>query len=124
MEPVELSFLFFPGGSFGEFNLPREFSTVLSYGKGSKLYDVFGKEFIDCSLSWGSVILGHAHPAVTEAVRKQIGKGSSFSYVNEPALELAQELVKAIPCAEKNPICRIRNRGHFLCPPICQSLYR
>ena len=101
MNPVDLSFKLFPGGSFGEFNLPKDLSTVISHGKGSKLYDVFGKEFIDCSLSWGSVILGHAHPAVTEAVRKQIEKGSSFSYVNEPALELAQELVKAIPCAEK-----------------------
>ena len=101
MNPVDLSFKLFPGGSFGEFNLPKDLSTVISHGKGSKLYDVFGKEFIDYSLSWGSVILGHAHPAVTEAVRKQIEKGSSFSYVNEPALELAQELVKAIPCAEK-----------------------
>ncbi len=98
---VDLSFRLFPGGSFGEFNLPRELSTVLSHGKGSKVYDVFGREFIDYSLSWGSVILGHAHPAIIEAVRRQIEKGSSFSYVNEPALELAQELVKAIPCAEK-----------------------
>lgn len=101
MNPVDLSFEIFPGGSFGEFNLPRELSTVLSHGRGSKLYDVFGKEFIDYSLSWGSAILGHAHPAVTESVRKQIERGSSFSYVNEPALELAQELVRAIPCAEK-----------------------
>jgi glutamate-1-semialdehyde 2,1-aminomutase len=98
---VDLSFKLFPGGSFGEFNLPKELSTVLSHGKGAKLYDVFGKEFIDYSLSWGSVILGHAHPAVTEAVRKQIERGSSFSYVNEVTLELAQELVRAIPCAEK-----------------------
>jgi glutamate-1-semialdehyde 2,1-aminomutase len=101
VDPVDLSFSLFPGGSLGEFNLPKEFSTVLSHGKGSKLYDVFGKEFIDYSLSWGSVILGHAHPAVTEAVRKQIERGSSFSYVNEVALELGQELVRAIPCAEK-----------------------
>lgn len=99
--PVDLSFRLFPGGSFGEFNLPRELSTVLLYGKGSKVYDVFGKEFVDYCLSWGSVILGHAHPAITEAVRKQIEKGSSFSYVNETALELGEELARAIPCAEK-----------------------
>ncbi|MEW6376765.1 MAG: aspartate aminotransferase family protein [Thermodesulfobacteriota bacterium] len=98
---VDLSFRLFPAGSFGEFNLPKEISTVLSHGKGSRVYDVFGKEFIDLTLSWGSVILGHAHPAIIEAVRKQIEKGSSFSYVNEPALELAQEMVRAIPCAEK-----------------------
>ncbi len=98
---VDLSFQLFPGGSFGEFNLPRELSTVLSHGKGSRLYDVYGKEFIDVSLSWGSAILGHAHPAVTEAVRRQIERGSSFSYVNDVALRLAEEMVRAIPCAEK-----------------------
>ena len=98
---VDLSFQLFPGGSFGEFNLPGEFSTVLSHGKGARLYDVYGKEFIDVSLSWGSVILGHAHPAVTEAVRHQIERGSSFSYVNDVALRLAEEMVRAIPCAEK-----------------------
>jgi glutamate-1-semialdehyde 2,1-aminomutase len=101
MNSVDLSFKLFPAGSFGEFNLPKQLSTVLSHGNGSKLYDVFGKEFIDYSLSWGSVILGHAHPAITESVKKQIEKGSSFSYVNEPALQLAQELHRAIPCAEK-----------------------
>jgi glutamate-1-semialdehyde 2,1-aminomutase len=115
IDPVDLSFSLFPGGSLGEFNLPREFSTVLSHGKGSKLYDVFGKEYIDYSLSWGSVILGHAHPAVTEAVRKQIEKGSSFSYVSEPALELAQELVRVIPCAEKIRFAASGTEATFYC---------
>ena len=112
---VDLSFKLFPGGSFGEFNLPKELSTVLSHGKGAKLYDVFGKEFIDYSLSWGSVILGHAHPAVTEAVRKQIERGSSFSYVSELALELAQELVRAIPCAEKMRFAASGTEATFYC---------
>ncbi len=101
MNPVDQSFDLFPGGSFGEFNIPRELSTVLSHGQGSKLYDVFGKEFLDYSMSWGSAILGHAHPAITEAVRKQIEKGSSFSYVNERALELAEEVHRSVSCAEK-----------------------
>jgi glutamate-1-semialdehyde 2,1-aminomutase len=101
MNPVDRSFQLFPGGSLGEFNIPRELSTVLSHGKGSRVFDVFGKEFIDYSMSWGSVLLGHAHPAITEAVRQQIERGSSFSYVNERALELGEELNRAIPCAEK-----------------------
>ena len=115
MNPVDLSFRFFPGGSLGEFNLPKELSTVLSYGQGSKLYDVFGKEFIDVSLSWGSVILGHAHPAIIEAVRKQIERGSSFSYVNESALELAQEMARAIPCAEKIRFAASGTEATFYC---------
>jgi glutamate-1-semialdehyde 2,1-aminomutase len=113
--PVDLSFQVFPGGSFGEFNLPRELSTVLSHGKGSRVYDVFGREFIDCSLSWGSAILGHAHPAVTDAVREQIEKGSSFAYVNETALELAQELVRVIPCAEKIRFAASGTEATFYC---------
>jgi glutamate-1-semialdehyde 2,1-aminomutase len=113
--PVDLSFQLFPGGSFGEFNLPRELSTVLSHGKGSKVYDVFGREFIDCSLSWGSAILGHAQSAVTEAVRKQIEKGSSFAYVNEVALDLAKELVRSIPCAEKIRFAASGTEATFYC---------
>jgi glutamate-1-semialdehyde 2,1-aminomutase len=113
--PVDLSFQLFPGGSFGEFNLPRELSTVLSHGKGSRVYDVFGREFIDCSLSWGSAILGHAQSAVTEAVRKQIEKGSSFAYVNEVALDLAKELVRSIPCAEKIRFAASGTEATFYC---------
>ncbi len=115
MNAVDRSFRLFPGGSLGEFNIPRELSTVLSYGKGSKLYDVFGKEFIDYSISWGSAILGHAHPAVTEAVRKQLERGSSFSYVNEVALELAEELNRAIPCAEKIRYASSGTEATFYC---------
>ncbi len=124
MGPIELSFRLFPGGSFGEFNLPKELSTVLSHGRGSKLYDVFGKEFIDYSLSWGSVILGHAHPAITEAVKKQVERGSSFSYVNEPALELAQELSQAIPCAEKIRFAASGTEATFYCLRFARAFTR
>ena len=98
---IERSFEVFPGGSLGEFNLPRELSTVLSHGKGSRIYDVFGREYIDYSLAWGSTILGHAHPKIVQAVKKQVQNGFNFSYVNEQALELAEEICRAIPCAEK-----------------------
>lgn len=97
---VSRAFGVFPGGSLGEFNLPEELSTVLSHGKGCRLYDVGGQEFIDFSIGWGSDILGHAHPAIVGVVREQIGKGSNFSYVSKPAVELAEEIVRCVPCAE------------------------
>jgi len=75
--------------------------TVLSHGKGSRIYDVFGREYIDYSLAWGSTILGHAHPAIAEAVKRQLEKAFNFSYVTEQALELAEEIRNTIPCAEK-----------------------
>jgi glutamate-1-semialdehyde 2,1-aminomutase len=98
---IERSFDVFPGGSLGEFNLPRELSTVLSHGKGSRIYDVFGREYIDYSLAWGSAILGHAHPVIAEAVKRQVERAFNFSYVTKQALELAEEIRRAIPCAEK-----------------------
>jgi glutamate-1-semialdehyde 2,1-aminomutase len=98
---IDRSFEVFPGGSLGEFNLPRELSTVLSHGKGSRVYDVFGREYIDYSLGWGSVILGHAHPVIAESVKMQVEKAFNFSYVTQQALELAEEIRRVISCAEK-----------------------
>jgi glutamate-1-semialdehyde 2,1-aminomutase len=95
----------FPGGSLGEYNLPRELSIVLSRGQGPRVYDADGAEYIDFTMGWGSVILGHSHPKVCEKVREQAGQGSNFSYVSKPALELAEELVRAVPCAEKVRFC-------------------
>lgn len=95
----------FPGGCLGEYNLPQELSIVLTRGQGARVYDTTGKEFIDFTMGWGSVILGHSHPEITEAVKKQAEQGSNFSYVSGPALELAEELVRAVPCAEKVRFC-------------------
>lgn len=95
----------FPGGSLGEYNLPRELSIVLSHGKGARVYDADGAEYIDFTMGWGSVILGHSHPAVCARVREQAERGSNFSYVSRPALELAEELVRAVPCAGKVRFC-------------------
>ncbi|MFH1934643.1 MAG: aspartate aminotransferase family protein [Pseudomonadota bacterium] len=95
----------FPGGCLGEYNLPQELSVVLTRGQGARVYDTTGKEYVDFTMGWGSVILGHGHPGITEAVKKQAEQGSNFSYVSGPALELAEELVRAVPCAEKVRFC-------------------
>ena len=102
---VERAWRVFPGGSLGEYNLPQNLSTVLVRGNGSKVYDIQDREYIDLTMGWGSVLLGHAHPAVTAAVQKQLTLGSNFAYVSQPALELAETLVDAIPCAEKVRFC-------------------
>ncbi|HJO61756.1 MAG TPA: aminotransferase class III-fold pyridoxal phosphate-dependent enzyme [Desulfobacterales bacterium] len=98
---VRRSFNVFPGGSLGEFNLPRKLSTVLSHGKGPRVYDVLGREYIDYSLASGSVILGHSHPKIAESVKRQVEKAFNFFHVTEQTLELAEEVRRVIPCAEK-----------------------
>ncbi|MEK7204290.1 MAG: aminotransferase class III-fold pyridoxal phosphate-dependent enzyme, partial [candidate division NC10 bacterium] len=101
----ERSLTVFPAGSLGEYNLPPELVRVLVRGEGAAVWDSEGRRYTDFTMGWGSVLLGHAHPAVVEAVRRRAGLGSNFAYVTEPALELAEELVRAVPCAERIRFC-------------------
>ncbi len=67
---------------------------------GSHLWDVSGNEYIDYLLGSGPHILGHAHPAVLEALRTIPEGGTSHLIVNEHAVKLAQKVVEHVPCAE------------------------
>ncbi len=95
----------FPGGSLGEYHLPPEMATVLTHGQGAKVYDTAEREYVDYTMGWGSLLLGHAHEAVVTAVTRQAALGSNFAYVSQPAVDLAEEMVRAIPCAEKARFC-------------------
>jgi glutamate-1-semialdehyde 2,1-aminomutase len=88
------------GGGTGLFVLPPELNLVVARGQGSRVWDVAGREYIDYHLSSGPALLGHAHPAITEAVTAQLPKGTTFFFLNEPEIRLAQRLVDAIPCGE------------------------
>jgi glutamate-1-semialdehyde-2,1-aminomutase len=72
----------------------------LQRGKGGRVWDVDGNEYIDYPLALGPVILGHDHPDVTEAVRGQLKDGLSFSLPHPLEVELAALLAELIPCAE------------------------
>ena len=102
-----------PGGTLGMFGLPDDLAIVPAYGRGSKVYDVDGNEYIDYLLGSGPLILGHAHPAVVAAVQEQAAKASTFYFINEPALELAEMIVSAVPCAEKIRFCCTGNEATF-----------
>jgi glutamate-1-semialdehyde 2,1-aminomutase len=90
-----------PGGVLGTARYADEAAFVVKHGKGSKIYDVSGREYIDYVLASGPLILGHAHPAVVAAVRAQLESGSTYFMVNEPIIELAEEICRAMPCAEQ-----------------------
>ena len=102
---ADRSWAIFPAGSPGEYNLPRELTIVLARGAGATVWDTDGRAFTDFTMGWGSVILGHAHPAVVEAVRRRAALGSNFAYVSDAALELAEELARAVRCAERLRFC-------------------
>ena len=74
---------------------------IVDHGKGAYVYDADGNELIDFVGSWGAMLLGHAHPAVTTAVAEQAKKGTSFGVTTELELELATLIRGAIPFLEK-----------------------
>lgn len=72
----------------------------IARGKGSRIFSVEGDEYIDYVQSWGPLLLGHAHPAVLEAARDALERGSSFGAPCEAELLLAQAVREAMPCME------------------------
>ncbi len=69
-------------------------------GEGAYLIDREGRRYIDYVLSWGPLILGHAHPAVTAAVSEQLERGTSYGVATESEVELAERLVELVPSLE------------------------
>ena len=90
-----------PGGAFTTYVLDDEVDLGIRSGKGSKVYDVDGKVYIDCVNGSGPMLRGHAHPEVVEALHKAVECPSNFYLLNERGIELAQMLVEAIPCADQ-----------------------
>jgi len=86
-----------PGGSFG--NLSSDI--VIAEGRGSRVWDVSGNEYVDYLLGSGPMFIGHAHPAVVEAVQAQIPRGVTFFANSEPGIRLAAAIVDAMPCADQ-----------------------
>ncbi|MHB9024824.1 MAG: glutamate-1-semialdehyde 2,1-aminomutase [Armatimonadota bacterium] len=73
---------------------------VIARGKGSRLWDVDGNEYIDYIGSWGPLILGHAPDQVIEAICATAPLGTSFGASTEREVEFARLLCDAVPCLE------------------------
>lgn len=101
---VKRALKLFPG-SLGESSIPPELMVVVERGEGSAIWDTQGRRHVDFTMGWGSVLLGHAFPSVTEAVIRRAPLGVNFSHINEPAIQLAELIVQAVPCAEKVRFC-------------------
>jgi len=74
---------------------------IIERGSGQHLYDADGNELLDFVCSWGAMILGHANPAISEAIADQARRGTSFGVTTELELELATLITRAIPFIEK-----------------------
>jgi len=70
-------------------------------GKGAYVWDVDGNKYIDFGASLGAIILGYGDEDVSDAVRKQLEKGTIFPLANEVEFKVAEKIVELVPCAEK-----------------------
>jgi glutamate-1-semialdehyde 2,1-aminomutase len=69
-------------------------------GKGALVFDVDGNEYVDYVLSWGPLILGHAHPEILAAVQEAAAGGTSFGAPTEREVLFAEQLCRAVPSLE------------------------
>ncbi|CAA9304823.1 MAG: Glutamate-1-semialdehyde aminotransferase [uncultured Chloroflexi bacterium] len=113
---------FLAGGGLGLFTLPPDVNLVIREGHGSHVTSVAGKEYIDYHLGSGPALLGHGHPAVTEAVSAQLPKGTTFYFLNEHVLRLAERLVEAVPCAEQVQFTGSGTEATFFSLRVARSL--
>jgi glutamate-1-semialdehyde 2,1-aminomutase len=74
---------------------------IIERGSGQFLYDADGNELLDYVCSWGAMLLGHAYPAVTEAIADQAQRGTSYGATTELEVELATLITQAISSIEK-----------------------
>jgi glutamate-1-semialdehyde 2,1-aminomutase len=94
-----------PSGTVSRARLLPPFPFLAVRGEGSRLVDADGNEYIDCTLGFGSALLGHAHPVVVGALRESAADGISYGTPHPREGQLARRLVETIPCADKVTFC-------------------
>src|SRR5271157_2917826 len=78
---------------------------VLERGRGSRIFDVDGNEYVDFMMSFGALIHGHAHPAIVETVSRAIAGGSHFASATPAEAEAAERFCSMVPTAEAVRFC-------------------
>jgi glutamate-1-semialdehyde 2,1-aminomutase len=120
--PSERALAVFPAGiSNGEFGLPEDDLVVMARGEGCRLWDSAGREYLDFSIGWGSCLVGHAHPAVVEAVERQVPLGSNFAYLNTQALALAEEIQRVSPASRRLRFCASGTEATMYCQRLARA---
>ncbi|GAA2327554.1 glutamate-1-semialdehyde 2,1-aminomutase [Streptomyces cuspidosporus] len=93
-----------PGGAHtyakGDDQYPEDLAPVISHGRGAHVWDIDGNRYVEYGSGLRSVSLGHAHPRVTEAVRRELDRGSNFVRPSVVELEAAERFLATVPTAE------------------------
>jgi len=90
-----------PGGISHENRVAKPFPIYVDNAGGSKKYDISGKEYIDYAMGSASLMLGHAHPDIVEAIREQAGKGTFYADNHPLEVEWAELIKDMVPSADQ-----------------------
>ena len=89
-----------PGGVGSGVQIRTPYPIYVAYSKGSRVWDLDGNEYIDFSMCFAAMIAGHAHPAIVDAIRRQIERGTLYGMPSVLASELVLELQRRYPMLE------------------------
>jgi glutamate-1-semialdehyde 2,1-aminomutase len=89
------------GGVSSPFRAKAPVPLFFEDGKGARLWDVDGNEYIDYQLAWGPMILGYSHPKMVERLRRQVEKPLSYGAQHELEITVAEQIQAMVPCAER-----------------------
>jgi glutamate-1-semialdehyde 2,1-aminomutase len=95
------------GGVTSSWQITRPQAVWISHGKGSRIYDVDGTDYVDLHGGYGAGLAGHAHPAIVKAVQRQVAEGTHFAQPTEDAIFVAEELGRRFGL----PLWRFGNSG-------------
>jgi len=95
------------GGATSSWMISRPGTVWVSHGKGSRIWDVDGTEYVDLHGGYGVMLVGHAHPAIADAVQRRIGLGSHFAQPTDDAVVVAENLADRFGL----PLWRFGNSG-------------
>ena len=93
--------LFPSGGGGHDFHYAPPFSITIDHGKGPRKWDADGNEYIDFAMGSASLLVGHAHPEVVEALQQVVPGGSHYGSPVEKVLEWGERVTNLMPCADR-----------------------
>lgn len=104
----DLASRYMPGGVSSPVRAYMPYPFFTQHAKGSKIYDVDGREYIDYCLAYGALILGHRNEEVKNAVTEQLEEGWLYGTPHEKEIELATQIIRHYPSVE---MVRFTNTG-------------
>ena len=94
-----------PMGVSSSFQAIPPYPLFIDHAEGSHIWDIDGNEYVDFHLGFGSLLVGHSHPLLVEALRDQLGKGSLYSLPCPDTVYLAEEMVRRFEPIEQVRFC-------------------